>query len=678
MLLIIIGLKTKNYKFSLFKAFNIFLMRLTIRNLTNLLLLFVLLIAWWFIAKVIDPELHYYLQQSAFLTNSLFFEGFTRYPGGMADYASEFIVQFFYFKTFGSFLVILIASLQGIIAINLIERIAGKVKLNFSVFTLVLLLSVLVLCNYHYPFYASIRLLITFGFVWIHTVLTSKFPRLRFYSSFILAMLLFYLAGGASLFMFAGSVILVQIRFLSKKKDWFIFPLFALFAGVLPYMAYKYIFLVDLSHILSITHSKTPLILTYVPDFKLFALYSLLPVYLLIALIFNGFKKKAEKVSTPTIEAETAPISPKGTDKKTNNKSNNKPVINEEESIRKPKDWTILWIAGQFTMIAVLAIVSVGFTLDKTARNKILVSFYGANEDWDNVIKTAESIQEYDLFTNVEYNRALVNTGKLADHLFNYKQLAGADGLFFDGPVTSDIPFFCSDQYYSLGFMHESQLWTFEAQTIFPNSPRLMKRLVEINLVNGKYKLAEKFLHRLDENMLYHGWVEKHQKFIDDTSLVSKDAVFSWKRKCEPLDAFTAKSHVMKLIKLLEANPQNKMASDYLLCSALLNGDLDYFNSQISESKIATKTPLPRSFDEALVLYHYLTRKPVEPDDIQITKERQNQFISFVKAIKPFGNDWQSARQSLQKDYGTTYWYYIKCLNPKVTKVQITRQTSDD
>jgi hypothetical protein len=564
------------------------------------------------------------------------------------------------------------------IAINLIERIAGKVKLNFSAFTLILLLTVLVLCNYHYPVYASIRLLITFGFVWIYTVLNSKFPRLRFYSIFILAMVLFYLAGGAALFTFAVSVILVQIRFLSKKQDWFILPLFALFSGVLPYMAYKYIFLVDLPLVLSITHSKTPLILTYTPDFKLFALYSLLPGYLLLAVLYNRFKEKAKKGSAHAIESKSIHVATKGIDKKTIIKSKNRPFIIEEKSIRKPKDWTLLWIVGQFTVLAVLAIVSVSFTLDTTARNKILVSFYGANEDWDSVIKTAESIQEYDLFTNVEYNRALANSGKLADNLFNYKQLAGSDGLFFDGPVTSDIPFFCSDQYYSLGFMHESQLWTFEAQTIFPNSPRLLKRLVEINLVNGKYKLAEKFLRRLDENMLYHDWVEKHQKFIDDTSLVSKDAMFSWKRKCEPLDGFTAKSHKNKLVRLLEANPQNTMARDYLLCSTLLDGDLVHFNDLMSEIKSDIKTPLPRSLDEALVLYHYMTRKPFEPGDIQFTKERQSQFVSFVKAIKPFGNDWQSARQSLQKEYGTTYWYYIKCLNPKVTKAQIKRQTSDD
>jgi len=620
-------------------------MSLNNRNLTNSLLIFVSLVTWWFTANMINPELHYFLQQSAFLTNSLFFEGFTCYPGGIADYISEFISQFFYFKTFGSFLIILISSLQGIIAIKLVQKIAGKVKLNFSIFTLILMLSFLVQCNYFYPFYASIRLLIAFGFVWIFTVIASKFPRWRFYSSFLLAMLLFYLAGGAVLFTFTVSVILIHLRLFTKKADLLFLPLFALFSGVLPYMAYKYIFLVNLSLVYSITHSQTIQILSYIPDFKLFILYSLLPVYVLCAVIFNRFNKKS--INIPEIKAETS----------------------------KSKIWDlpILWLAIQFTLIAVIAILSVKFTYDKTVRNKILVSFYGANGDWVNVIKTAESLKIYDPFINFEYNKALANTGKLTDNLFNYTQLAGSAGLFMDEAVTSDVPFICSDQYYDLGFMHESEHWAFEAQTIFPNSPRIMKRLVQINLVNGKNKLAEKFLGRLNENMLYHDWVAQHQKFINDTSLVNLDTEFAWKRKCEPVDSFTAINYNMKLKKLLEANPENKMALDYLLCSILLDGDLRTFKDLISENKITTK-PLPRLLDEALILYYYMTKETPATDEIHYTKDRKDQFITFIKAIKPFGNDWQLASRSLQKDYGTTYWYYIKCLNPKITKAQIKRQ----
>jgi hypothetical protein len=282
--------------------------------------------------------------------------------------------------------------------------------------------------------------------------------------------------------------------------------------------------------------------------------------------------------------------------------------------------------------------------------------------------------EQYDLFVNAEYNRALANTGKLADNLFRFTQLAGPYGLFMDGKVTSDIPFFCCDQYYDLGFMHESQHWAFEAQTIFPNSPRQLKRLVQINLISGEYVLAQKFLKQLDKNILYHDWVAHYQKYIEDTTLVTKDPELAGKRKCEPKENFTSTNAFLKLKKLLEANPENKLAFDYLNCALLLDGDLAKFKEVLSSYPIYNHSTLPRSWDEALVLYHYSIKKAPLPDEFQFTKNSEQQFTAFTKAVKTYNNDWQQIRTSLKRDYGTSYWYYLKCLDPKVTNAQIKRR----
>jgi hypothetical protein len=256
--------------------------------------------------------------------------------------------------------------------------------------------------------------------------------------------------------------------------------------------------------------------------------------------------------------------------------------------------------------------------------------------------------------------------------------VVGSGGLFLDEHVTSDVLFLCSDQYFDLGFMHESLQRTYEAQTIFPNSPRLMKRLVQIYLINGNYSLAEKFLHSLGKNMLYHAWVEKYSEYLKDTSLIAKDPELSGKRKCEPPEEFSSSNYRYKLAKLLDTNPANKIAFDYLLSSVLLDGDLATFIQLIKEYKPLMNKPISKACDEAMVLYYYMANKTPGPDDFSFSKERKEQFIAFIKAMKPFGNDWQSARNSLAKDFGTTYWYYLKCLSPKVTKAQIKKQKFDE
>jgi hypothetical protein len=652
-------------------------MQINSRNLTNILLLFISLAAWWFTAFVINPELQYFLQQTAFLTDRLFFQGYASYPGGIADYLAVFIGQFFHFKIFGSFLIILVAALQGLIAMNLVQRVTGKVNWNFSIFALILFGSVWVQCDYHYPFYASSRLLLASIFVWIFTVLIQNISGIRIYLGFVLALLLFYLAGGASLFVFTAAAILIHIRFLVKKTEWLVLPALILLSGLIPYVAYKYLFLVDLSLVYSITHSKSPYILYYIADYKLYALYALLPVYLLISVLSYKFRKYPEQAITHSVESKKEHVAVSKQVKKNSGKMDKKTVLQAEKKVRKPWNTEYISLAGQFIILLAGGILCLNFTQDKVDRTKIMVSFYGAERDWTNVIKTEQSLKDYDPFVNFEYNKALANTGKLAENLLNYPQLAGSRGLFLDGTVTSDVPFICSDQYYDLGFINESAHWTFEAQTIFPNSPRLMKRLVQIHLITGQYKIAEKFLNRLSENMLYQDWVNEYRKFIQDTSLVAKDPEFAWKRKCQPLGNFAASSYVDKLHKLMEANPANRIAWEYLLCSSLLDSDLGTFEKLLRENKSFPKNPLPRSWDEAMVLFSYIKQTTPGPEDVRFSPEKLKQFVSFIKAMKPFGNDWKSARQSLKNDFGTTYWYYIKCLSPKVTKAQIKQQRTD-
>lgn len=648
-------------------------MQLNSLNVRNVLFLIVSLTACWLTASVVRPELHYFLQQPAFLTESSFLVPFLKYPGGLADYMSEFISQFLLYNWLGSILIVLIAALMGLIAVRIILKIAGNISFLFSAFSLIVLGTVLAQANYHYPFYASVRLLLAFLFVWAYLGFILKLSKFQIPAAFLLAGLLFYIAGGAALLTFSVSVIFMQIHFMSRKTDWIFLPVFVLFAGSLPYLAYRFIFLVDQSLVYSITHAKTPKILFYEADFKLIGLYALLPLYVLISMVFGRNDVHAVEVidDQKKIDAdEKMMVSAKST--KTNKKK-----VKPHQSVTIPKKKIRLtsgyWLGLQFIVIAALAFLGFQISFDKAEREKILVSFYAANGEWDKVIEAVRDLDEYDFFANVDYNRALAAKGKLPESLFSYRQLAGSAGLFVDGAVTSNVPFINSDQYYDLGFMNESQHWTFEAQTIFPNSPRLMKRLVLINLVKGKYGLAEKFLDRLDQNMLYRTWVSEYRKYVEDTTLVMQNQDFAFKRKCEPKGEFTAGNCLPKLVRLVDANPGNKMAFDYLLSYFLLEGSMRDFVGYIQENR-QLHYPLPHDWDQALVLYYYLLGKAPENPEVKVSRENRALFTKFVSAMKPYGNDWQSARNSLQAGFGSTYWYYLKCLSPKVTKVQIKKE----
>jgi hypothetical protein len=267
-------------------------MQINSRSISGILIFFVSIAAWWYTGAIVRPELHYFLQQSAFLTDKSFFMSFASYPGGLADYLSEFVSQFFYFNTFGSLLIVVTAALMGIMAVHLVRRITGKSGIEFSLFSFILILSIVLQSDYHYPFYASVRLLITFFLIWIYSSAIEKIGRWEFLMAPIMTVLSYYLAGGAALFVFTSSLVVIHLKFSAKKADFLALPFFFLFSGVLPYLTYQHIFLIDFSLVYTITHSKSPMILFYDADYKLYALYAFLPTSILTAFVYSKFKRK--------------------------------------------------------------------------------------------------------------------------------------------------------------------------------------------------------------------------------------------------------------------------------------------------------------------------------------------------------------------------------------------------
>ena len=143
----------------------------TIFNLTNTLIFLMVICLWYFTFTIISPFLHYNFQQVAFITSAEFFRDFTDYPGGIADYCAEFLSQFFSVSILGSILIILDATIKGLITISIVRKLIGETKLKLTIFTLVVIFALSSCFNYYYPFYISIRLLSSFIFTWLFLLL---------------------------------------------------------------------------------------------------------------------------------------------------------------------------------------------------------------------------------------------------------------------------------------------------------------------------------------------------------------------------------------------------------------------------------------------------------------------------------------------------------------------------
>lgn len=613
-------------------------------GLSNLLIIMCLFIALWIVAFKIEPFLLYHSQQIGFNFNFGFLKDYLLYPGGISNYLADFMAQFFSFNLFGSFLIVAVASLQGFVALRIVSEMIGKPKLKFSVFTVILLLAISVLFDYQYPYYVTIRILFVFLFTFSFFAINKKWVKRSLYFFPVLAILLFYLASGAALIVFTISAAIIFINPLTKKQGLTMAPLILLFAAIIPFVSYKYIFPEILSGLYRFTQTNHPEMPAYQVNFQLYAYYFILPVILISSL----FAKKTKE-----------------------NRKNEQPERNQISI--KIGDYlkTTYLVFIQIAVCFVLGYLLFVKSYDPLKKKLAYIEYYAENEEWVNVLKTAESIQSYDFKVNYQINRAYAHLGQLPDKLFRHPQMFGSRGLIFDPQmINGSLTMPASDLYFDLGFMSESAHWAFEGQTLMPNSPRILKRLVMINLVNRKYELAQKFINVLDQNILYRKWVDKYEKYVTDTMLANNDPVIAEKRQFNPNRNAINQFPSDNLALLFETNKDNRLAYDYLVSLCILDSNFPGFIKYIQEYKYYNIKTLPEPWAEALSVYILKIKSmPSFVSEETISKECLQSFTAFNNLMKHYNNDKEAAKNYVRKDFEDTYWYYALYLNPKVTNI---------
>lgn len=617
-------------------------MKIKFLNYTNLLILLSVIAVWWLTAFKIEPFLLYHAQQIGFSTTFDFLKSNLSSPGGISNYLADFVSQFFSYNNFGSFLIVAIASVQGLMALNIVTRLIGKTNFSFLIFTVILLLGIMVVCDYHYPYHASIRLLFVFLFTWGFSIINKKISRQSFYYWPAMALLLFYLASGAALIVFAISSAVILIHTQPKKIWMVVVPLFLLFAGIVPFIGFKLVFPSSLINLYRVTEIKHPEMLAYSTFYQLYTYYLILPVVLLSIFLLKLI---------PESKPDTKPVKGKITSKVSTFKI--KPFI----------------ISVQVVLCVALGYFMFVKSFDSFMKKLHYIEYYAENGEWNEILKVAESIKVYDFRVNYHIDRAYAHLGQLPDQLFYYPQLLGTKGIIFDSSTMNGsflMP--TSDLYFDLGFMSESAHWAFEAQTLIPNSPRILKRLVMINLVNRKYELAEKFLKILDQNMLCNEWVEKYSKYISDTTLAANDKVIAEKRRFTPFKKAINGIPIENMELLIETNKDNRMAYDYLLSLYILDVNFPEFIKYVQDYRYYNIKTLPNSWAEALSVYILKIKSmPSFVSEETISQESMNRFKAFNDAMLQFNNNKDAAQNTIRRDFENTYWYYLLYLNPKVT-----------
>jgi hypothetical protein len=330
---------------------------------------------------------------------------------------------------------------------------------------------------------------------------------------------------------------------------------------------------------------------------------------------------------------------------------------------RKPKDLSvkkeIMATGVQLLLIVAVSWIGVAKHIDlKSARLKMF-DYYAYTGQWDPIIEHSKGPITNYLYLNY-LNLALAEKGILADELFKYDQ-RGINGLFIPWNKTAQPGIMLSDIHFKTGNIAISQEMAFEAMVSSPGygNPRLLKRLIQTNLIYGAYPVAEKYMDILENTFFYRDWVKEYRKFLYNDEIVESDPFLANKRKCLVSENFIANSTAegSGLSAIAFRNPKDKTAIEYFGCAILLLKDMHAFKEFISTYYGTEVLPiLPASFQEAVITLY--ENQPEIWEYYNIPQGMAGRFNEYKKQVLAHRNN-SGAANLLRRSYGDTYWFYF-------------------
>ena len=324
------------------------------------------------------------------------------------------------------------------------------------------------------------------------------------------------------------------------------------------------------------------------------------------------------------------------------------------------------WQKSKWVMVASYVIVlfasvwGIRTSFDELTYEMIDYDFWIRTEQWNKIIEHAEKKPATSPLGVSSVNLALSQTGQLPDRLFEFYQ-NGAEGLFpaFTRDMTSPVS--TSEVFYRLGMVNDAERYMFEAQEAIPNfrkSARLTRRIAECEIINGNYEVAAKLLRRLQKTLFYSNWANQTMALLGNEKAINRHPVYGKLRKYreKKQDFLFSDREMDQMLGLLFLNDKsNKMAYEYLMCYVLLQRDFNKFMQYYPLGRFVGYDHIPRSFQEILIEQWMKTHNDPRTIPYSVDAQNVNNTLNFIQIYLRNPKDPQLSQQP----YISNAWHYM-------------------
>lgn len=322
------------------------------------------------------------------------------------------------------------------------------------------------------------------------------------------------------------------------------------------------------------------------------------------------------------------------------------------DSTWKPVVLSLLALSGTY--------ISSVLSLDELERT-VKIGTLAYQNKWEEVREMSSS-DKPSIYNAYYWNLCNARKGRLADELLNGRWGRSSDVLFLS--TKRGDPYF-SMMYYTdalleMGDVSQATDCALLAQTVMPGhySSRMLRRLAEIAVVTADYGVASKYLDILLHTRNHRAWAADLLARIEARDI--PEQYLTWRSRTAGSDRFFAQGDSRSsLTAIADFSPYNRVAIDYLLCSYLLDKNINTFLNLYNRyyynglDRIVT---VPDLYQEAL-LVNVDSRESFSEtvSKYNISREIADKYIRLMDARSKDPHP----EAVITKEAMGTYWHYI-------------------
>jgi tetratricopeptide (TPR) repeat protein len=311
----------------------------------------------------------------------------------------------------------------------------------------------------------------------------------------------------------------------------------------------------------------------------------------------------------------------------------------------------------------ILTLITGGFILYKQhpLEQVYRYDWYARQQQWEKIAAHAEKHPVKDKDALVYINLAYAYMDRFNEALMRFPQI-GEEGFIPYDPKTRLGLIEASEVAWLVNQTNAAQRFAFVGVLSAERcvQPRLMKRLVETYLVNKEYQAAGKYIRILEGTLFYSRWAKEQRLLLNPGKAGLADWIVQ-RRKLNPITDNThdpTKTLSDALAYLISDHPENKKALEYGMGCLLIYKDLGTFMHYMNLLK-EKEEPIPSFYQEAICIYYSAVENNPEAFrsyaiDPKVY-ERFQSYLSQVQRLSP---------ALLSRQFGDTYYYYAQFVQP--------------